>query len=407
MLPSVINTLLLSLPLPDDIHRLLPKLRSIREILQSASTGGRSLTASESTEIVSVLDQALSAWQQKKQASSQFNNLCGLSEVARGLNIAIRTLQAELEGRLVTDAVGLIQQIKSNLLGTGSLLEIPPRQLELMYQVLEPVVLRMTAGKLTPPLQRSLADEALATMSDEALESLPAEDNVISATRRLINSILRFSKAFQQPSVELELSRLDQLVAELHKLVDCYQRFEATSYDICELIHDHRLLDTKRLKEKNHQYFEYLFPTEIITLEPTEEMQGAWRSAGLERQIKADMDVILSDCIRSHPVANALMAQYAQTKDLKLYEEARQLVLPEARKKLEVRLATAILNKATDEVEQKEAIHRYPVEITQELKSKISAGDMVGAMQVIEVTAIDLMKHFLPELYLNRFNIEQ
>jgi hypothetical protein len=222
-----------------------------------------------------------------------------------------------------------------------------------------------------------------------------------------MSAILRFANSFQQPQVEIELGQLAQLAGELKTITENFKRLEELSYHICELIHDHKLVDTQQLQEQNRQYFDYLFPSEIVTLEPTQEMQGAWREAALERQIKSDMDVMLSDCIRSHPVANALMAQYAQSKDLKMYEEARQLVLPDARKKLEVRLATSILNKATDEVEHKDTIHRYPVEITDELKAKISDGDLVGAMKMIEAYAIQLIKHFLPELYRSHVNIEQ
>jgi hypothetical protein len=47
------------------------------------------------------------------------------------------------------------------------------------------------------------------------------------------------------------------------------------------------------------------------------------------------------------------------------------------------------------------------VEITDELKSKIAAGDLVGAMQLIEVKAVQLIKHFLPELYRSNFGIEE
>ena len=164
-------------------------------------------------------------------------------------------------------------------------------------------------------------------------------------------------------------------------------------------------------------YFATEYTFNHLEIEPSlqQNISMAWYEAGHMMyvhppylgQIKSDMDDTLSDCIRSHPVANALMAQYAQTKDLKLYDQARQLVLTDARKKLEVRLATAILNKATDEIEQREAMHRYPVEITEDIKTKITAGDLVAAMQVIEIAALQLMKHFLPELYRSNFTIEQ
>jgi hypothetical protein len=405
MIPPVVSDLLKSLPSTESVTAFIPKISETKQALEIARNGDQ-LSAEDQRIHLDALDRALSAWRQKKRASSQFNQLCGLYEVARGLNVTARTLYAELEGRGVTDAAGMIQQIKTNLLGPGSLLEIPPRQVELMYQVLEPVLTRLTSDKLTPPLQRSVSDDVLATMNDEALQALPAEDNVVSATRRLINAILRYSKSFQQPNIDLQLEVLGKLTAHLKSTIDLYNQLETITYDVCELVHEHQLLDTLKLKESNRDYFDHLFPSEILTLEPPPEMQGAWREATLERQIRSDFDVTMSDCVRSHPVANALMAQYAQSKDIKTYEEARHLVLPEARKKLQIRLVTEILNKANDEVQQKDTIHRYPVEITPELKSKLTNGELVGAMQVIETIAIELLKRFAPELYHTNINVE-
>lgn len=406
MLPTVVSTLLESLPNADEVQQLIPKINEVKTLLTAANKAGKPVAADQQEAIVRRLDRAMNMWRLKKKFISEYNKLCGLLEVARGLEIALENLIRELENRRCTDAQRLIQAITGNLLGANSLLELPQRQLELTFQVLEPMLIRLTADKVTPPVQRSISEDVLATMSDEALESLPPEDGVVSATRRLINAIVRSAKSFQVGTVNIDRDEVKQQSAQLQSLVDAFKQLEELTYDVCELINDSRAVDTEKLQPGNRQFFDYLFPTEIITKEPSPEMQDAWRAAALQRQIKSDMEDTLSDCVRSNPVANALMAEFSQTKELKTYEEARWMVLPEARKKLETRLATEIYNKANDEVQGKEVIHRYPVEISQEMKAKFADGDVLAAMQIAHARAIELMQQILPEIYVNRNQIE-
>lgn len=318
------------------------------------------------------------------------------------MSVASENLIAELQKRKAVDAQSLSNEIISSLLGDKSLLDLPPRQLELTFQVLEPMVLRLTANKLTPPVQRSISEDALAAMSDEALEELPAEDNVISLTRRFINAIVRFAKSFQIASVDTDRRRNKEQADQIQSLVDSLKQLEELAYDVCEIVNDNGAIDLSKMQVDNRKFFEYLFPTEIITQQASPEMENAWREASLQRQIKSDMEDTLSDCVRSNPVANALMAEFAQTKELRIYEEARWMVIPEARKKMETRVATEVYNKANDEFAGKEIVHRYPVEITQELRARFADGDLSGAMQVAQAIATEMLQRIVPEYYLNR-----
>lgn len=406
MLHPVVATLLESLPNAEEVQQLIPKINEVKTLLTAAHKTGKSVATDQQEAIARRLDRAMNMWRLKKKFISEYNKLCGLFEVARGLEIALENVIRELENRRCSDAQGMIQAITGNLLGANSLLELPQRQLELTFQVLEPMLIRLTAEKVNPPVQRSISEEVLATMSDEALESVPPEDNIVSTTRRFINAIVRFAKSFQIHTVDIDRNQVKQQAAQLHSLVNGLKQLEELTYDVCELIHDNQSINTEKLQPDNRQFFAYLFPTEIITKEPSPEMQDAWREAALQRQIKSDMDDTLSDCVRSNPVANALMAEFSMTKELKTYEEARWMVLPEARKKLETRVTTEIYNKANDEVQGKEVIHRYPVEISQELKAKFADGDVLAAMQIAHATAIELMQRILPEIYVNRNQIE-
>jgi hypothetical protein len=202
MLPAI-NALLVDLPSPAELDELTPKLHEVKRILQAASEAGRQLTDEQRAAVVRRLERGLSAWRTKKKSSSDYNKLSGLNEIARTLESALRGLHVALENRLVTNADELIKNIVSSLIGTGSILEIPPRQLELINQVTEAVLARITADKLTPPLRRSITDDALESLTDEALEELPVEDNVLACTRRLISAIIRFAKSFGLATVDI------------------------------------------------------------------------------------------------------------------------------------------------------------------------------------------------------------
>jgi hypothetical protein len=405
MLPAI-NALLVDLPSPAELDELTPKLHEVKRILQAASEAGRQLTDEQRAAVVRRLERGLSAWRTKKKSSSDYNKLSGLNEIARTLESALRGLHVALENRLVTNADELIKTIVSSLIGTGSILEIPPRQLELINQVTEAVLARITADKLTPPLRRSITDDALESLTDEALEELPVEDNVLACTRRLHSAIIRFAKSFGLATVDIERKQLSAMVAELSLLVDRYRQLEMVTYDVCELVHEHRLIDPSQLSEPNRNFLDYLFPSEIITLEPSAEMRGAWREAALERQIKSDMEDTLRETIRLHPVANALMAQFAESKDMKIYDEARLMVLPQARAKLELRMAHDIFNKASDELEKKDIIHRYPVEISDDLSNRVQSGDEESARRIAQAQARVLMQQFVPEVFQQNINIE-
>jgi hypothetical protein len=405
MLPAI-NALLVDLPSPAELDELTPKLHEVKRILQAASEAGRQLTDEQRAAVVRRLERGLSAWRTKKKSSSDYNKLSGLNEIARTLESALRGLHVALENRLVTNADELIKTIVSSLIGTGSILEIPPRQLELINQVTEAVLARITADKLTPPLRRSITDDALESLTDEALEELPVEDNVLACTRRLHSAIIRFAKSFGLATVDIERKQLSAMVAELSLLVDRYRQLEMVTYDVCELVHEHRLIDPSQLSEPNRNFLDYLFPSEIITLEPSAEMRGAWREAALERQIKSDMEDTLRETIRLHPVANALMAQFAESKDMKIYDEARLMVLPQARAKLELRMAHDIFNKASDELEKKDIIHRYPVEISDDLSNRVQSGDEESARRIAQAQARVLMQQFVPEVFQQNINVE-
>ena len=402
MLPPVVNSLLESLPNVDEVKQTIPKLLEVKTVLAAAAKSNKPIAADAQEATVRRLDRALTIWRHKKKFASQYNKLCGLSEVARSLSVASENLFAELQKRKALDAQSLSNEIISSLLGDKSLLDLPPRQLELTFQVLEPMVLRLTANKLTPPVQRSLSEDALAAMTDEALEELPAEDNVISLTRRFINAIVRFAKSFQIDSVDTDRRRNKEQADQIQSLVDSLKQLEELAYDVCEIVNENDSIDLSKMQVDNRKYFEYLFPTEIITQQASPEMENAWREASLQRQIKSDMEDTLSDCVRSNPVANALMAEFAQTKELRIYEEARWMVIPEARKKMETRVATEVYNKANDEFAGKELVHRYPVEITQELRARFADGDLSGAMQVAQAIATEMLQRIVPEYYLNR-----
>lgn len=247
MLPPVVNSLLESLPNVDEVKQTVPKLLEVKTVLASAANLNKPVTAEVQEATVRRLDRALTIWRHKKRFVSQYNKLCGLSEVARGLSVASENLIAELQSRKALDAQSLSNEIISSLLGDKSLLDLPPRQLELTFQVLEPMVLRLTTDRLTPPVQRSLSEDALAAMSDEALEELPTEDNVISLTRRYINAIVRFAKTFQIASVNTDRRQNKEQADQIQSLVDCFKQLEELAYDVCEIINENGSIDLSKI----------------------------------------------------------------------------------------------------------------------------------------------------------------
>lgn len=407
MFPPVIEQYLDYLPELADLKQSLSLLNDTKSTLIAVAENKRSLSSQEQQNILELLDRAISQWRLKRQFNAEFNKLCGLVEVARGLDVATRNLTSELKLRGVQEPLPLIQQIVSSLLGSHTLTTIPARQLEIVYQVMEKMLHKLTSGKLTPPLRPTISDDVLETLSDEALEELPHEDPVLASTRRLIDAVVRYARSYQLNQVPIDPIAFRQQSSNFQTLPEVFHQHEKLTYDICELIHEHAAIDYLGLAPENTKFIEFLFPSEIVVHEPSPEMQDSWREVTLQRQIRADMENTLSDCIRSNPVANALMAEFAQTKKLKTYEEARWMVLAETRKSLETRVAAEIFKKASDEFAGKEVIHRYPVAIPAELTERFAQEDNDGAMQLSEDLALQLLQKILPELYQYRHLVEQ